>query len=342
MPRMRDEIASLLTAAEQSGDFLSAPALDVFARQIVPRGMERPARRSHRLLHGRATAGRGRDGRGVARARRAARARRGDQAAASASVERRRTRARVCSTRRAPPARLNHTNVLTVYDVGDHGGAPYLVTECLEGESLRARLGAGALSGGRGARRRAPGGARAWRGARSRHRASRPEAGEHLPRARRPREDPRFRPRDTPATSGTAGHRRRNVPPRPRDRSSPAPRATWRRSRCAARPSIGARTSSRSAPCSTKCSPARRPFKGHSALETLDAVLDAASLRDLVGRESGRVAGAGAHRAPVPREIAGRPVRDGRRSRGRARLDHPGAEPAAATRACARSSAGRP
>ena len=41
---------------------------------------------------------------------------------------------------------LNHTNVLTVYDVGDHGGAPYLVTECLEGESLRARLGAGALS----------------------------------------------------------------------------------------------------------------------------------------------------------------------------------------------------
>jgi eukaryotic-like serine/threonine-protein kinase len=41
---------------------------------------------------------------------------------------------------------LNHTNVLTVYDVGDHGGAPYLVTECLEGESLRARLRAGALS----------------------------------------------------------------------------------------------------------------------------------------------------------------------------------------------------
>ena len=41
---------------------------------------------------------------------------------------------------------LNHTNVLTVYDVGDHGGAPYLVTECLEGESLRARLGAGALT----------------------------------------------------------------------------------------------------------------------------------------------------------------------------------------------------
>ena len=40
---------------------------------------------------------------------------------------------------------LNHPNILTVYDVGEHGGAPYLVTECLEGESLRARLGGGAL-----------------------------------------------------------------------------------------------------------------------------------------------------------------------------------------------------
>jgi dienelactone hydrolase len=40
---------------------------------------------------------------------------------------------------------LNHINVLTVYDVGNHAGAPYLVTECLDGESLRARLGAGAL-----------------------------------------------------------------------------------------------------------------------------------------------------------------------------------------------------
>ncbi len=78
---------------------------------------------------------------------------------------------------------LNHTNVLTVYDVGEHGGAPYLVTECLEGQSLRARLGAGALAGGRGARHRAPGRPRARCGPRARHRPSRPEAREHLPRA---------------------------------------------------------------------------------------------------------------------------------------------------------------
>lgn len=35
---MRDEVASLLTALEQSRDFLSAPALDVFARQISREG----------------------------------------------------------------------------------------------------------------------------------------------------------------------------------------------------------------------------------------------------------------------------------------------------------------
>jgi Tol biopolymer transport system component len=35
---------------------------------------------------------------------------------------------------------LNHPNVLAVFDVGTHDGAPYLVSELLEGESLRARL----------------------------------------------------------------------------------------------------------------------------------------------------------------------------------------------------------
>ena len=40
---------------------------------------------------------------------------------------------------------LNHPNILAVYDVGSHEGAPYLVTELLEGETLRQRLEAGAL-----------------------------------------------------------------------------------------------------------------------------------------------------------------------------------------------------
>ncbi len=40
---------------------------------------------------------------------------------------------------------LNHPNILAVYDVGMHDGAPYLVTELLEGATLRDRLSSGAL-----------------------------------------------------------------------------------------------------------------------------------------------------------------------------------------------------
>src|SRR5712691_6665767 len=41
---------------------------------------------------------------------------------------------------------LNHPNVLAVYDVGTHDGAPYIVSELLEGETLRDRLAGGAFT----------------------------------------------------------------------------------------------------------------------------------------------------------------------------------------------------
>jgi TolB-like protein len=40
---------------------------------------------------------------------------------------------------------LNHPNVCTIHDVGTHDGAPFVVMELLEGESLRSRLDAGAV-----------------------------------------------------------------------------------------------------------------------------------------------------------------------------------------------------
>jgi len=40
---------------------------------------------------------------------------------------------------------LNHPNITAVYDIGSAEGSPYIVTELLEGETLRGRLGVGAL-----------------------------------------------------------------------------------------------------------------------------------------------------------------------------------------------------
>ena len=40
---------------------------------------------------------------------------------------------------------LNHPNILAIHDIGSHEGAPYIVSELLEGETLRERMGGSAL-----------------------------------------------------------------------------------------------------------------------------------------------------------------------------------------------------
>ena len=37
-------------------------------------------------------------------------------------------------------AALNHPNIVAIYDIGMHDGAPYIVSEILEGTTLRERL----------------------------------------------------------------------------------------------------------------------------------------------------------------------------------------------------------
>ena len=100
-----------------------------------------------------------------------------------------------CSRRRSPcdperlqrfeqearaAAALNHPNICAVYDIGAARAAHYIVSELLEGESLRERLEGGALPVRKADRVRRPAGA--WPGGRAReeHRPSRPEARQRL------------------------------------------------------------------------------------------------------------------------------------------------------------------
>jgi eukaryotic-like serine/threonine-protein kinase len=43
-------------------------------------------------------------------------------------------------------AALNHPNIMAIHDIGEQGGVPYLVSELLEGNSLRAEMEQGRLS----------------------------------------------------------------------------------------------------------------------------------------------------------------------------------------------------
>jgi eukaryotic-like serine/threonine-protein kinase len=62
-----------------------------------------------------------------------------------ASMARDAERLRRFETEARAVAALNHPNILSIHDIGTHDGAPYLVSECLEGKSLRTELGDGPL-----------------------------------------------------------------------------------------------------------------------------------------------------------------------------------------------------
>jgi eukaryotic-like serine/threonine-protein kinase len=143
--KVRDEVESLLRCEAQAESFLEAPALDVTAEAFA----EGRARSMFgRVLgHYEIVAFLGAGGMGEVYRVRDSRIGR-DVAvkvmppAIAGDPERLR---RFEQEARAAGA-LNHPNILTIYDVGVHDGALYVVYELLEGETLRNRLSGGALS----------------------------------------------------------------------------------------------------------------------------------------------------------------------------------------------------
>ena len=96
---------------------------------------------------------------------------------------------------------LNHPNITAVYDIGTHEGAPYVVQELLEGETLRAALAGGKMRAAQGDRLRAADRARPGGGAREGDRPPGPEAREPLRHEGRPGQDPRLRPGEADASN---------------------------------------------------------------------------------------------------------------------------------------------
>jgi eukaryotic-like serine/threonine-protein kinase len=136
---LQDEVLSLVTASEHSGEFLLTPAFNLLALRMAKDGLR--LRRGERL--GAYVIDQLLGSGGMGEVWRARDERLGRDVAIKVllpyfSNDAERVR-RFLQEARAASA-LNHSNVLTVYDVGEHGGSPYLVTECLEGEALRARL----------------------------------------------------------------------------------------------------------------------------------------------------------------------------------------------------------
>lgn len=141
---LRQEVLSLLTAADESGEFMAASAFDRLARDVARDGFavrEGDRVGSYTILR---LLGSGSGGHVWC-----ARDERLDREVAIKMLfpyfasDQDRVRRFADEARLA--GSLNHSNILAVYDVGEHSGAPFLVSERLEGETLRARLGKGSL-----------------------------------------------------------------------------------------------------------------------------------------------------------------------------------------------------
>jgi serine/threonine protein kinase/Tol biopolymer transport system component len=136
---LRREVESLLAYERQAADFIESPALDVAAKVIADEQGALAAGQTINHYKISSVLGSG----GMGEVYRAVDTRLGREVAIKLlpsvfSTDQDRLRRFEQEARTV--GMLNHPNVLTIYDIGAHKGAPYIVSELLTGETLRERL----------------------------------------------------------------------------------------------------------------------------------------------------------------------------------------------------------
>jgi serine/threonine protein kinase/Tol biopolymer transport system component len=136
---LREEVLSLLAASERTGDFLAVPAIDHLAREVAADGRSLRAGERVGVYVIDQLLGSG----GGGEVWRARDERLGRDVAIKVLPPQFRNdgdRVRRFAEEARAAGALSDPNILVVHHVGEHHGAPFLVTECLDGQSLRSRL----------------------------------------------------------------------------------------------------------------------------------------------------------------------------------------------------------